>query len=451
MTSKSEAVKNISAICLYPTQDNTNHGFGWSQFYPTFTPPNGYESIYDAFQHKTAQTLQGSQIEGIYGTYDGSGYLYEMRGKLSFIQGNLSLLKQMNWVDRQTRAVLVEFSAYNPNINLVMVSTILVEFLASGSILTKANFEPLNLFGESGSLISFKTISELIFLAFIVYYFVIEIREMINADIKEYLSEFWSYIEWSIIITACISCMMILKRLRAAQEVLDFFKQTAGYGYMKLQTVNDCNQILTYSLGICAALGTIKFLKMLRFNRHIAYLGMTLKICLHELVFCSMAFFLIWLAFVQLMYFIYNNDLQGYASPIKSMQSAFITILGKFDAKQFLYGKSTILGPFVFASYNIVMLTFVMNIFVSIITDSFDKIRHDAKDHPEKYDVDIHKYLSQKWRELCFKATSKRKPPIVTHENYIDYLAGFNIQTNRLIDVLAAVIYIIMTKIQTKF
>ncbi len=61
-------------------------------------------------------------------------------------------------------------------------------------------------------------------------------------DIKEYLSEFWSYIEWSIIITACISCDMILKRLRAAQEVLDFFKQTAGYGYMKLQNVNETNK-----------------------------------------------------------------------------------------------------------------------------------------------------------------------------------------------------------------
>jgi polycystin 1L2 len=116
-----------------------------------------------------------------------------MRGKLSYIQGNLSLLKEMNWVDRQTRAVLVEFSAYNLNIDLVMVSTILVEFLASGSLLTMAQFDPLNLFGESGGLVSFKAITELIFVAFIVYFLVIEIRKMLNMNIKEYLSEFWSY------------------------------------------------------------------------------------------------------------------------------------------------------------------------------------------------------------------------------------------------------------------
>jgi hypothetical protein len=324
-----------------------------------------------------------------------------------------------------------------------MVSTILVEFLASGSILTKANFEPLNLFGESGGLVSFKTISKLIFVAFIVYYLVMEIRKMLNMDIKEYLSEFWSYIEWSIIITACISCDMILKRLRAAQEVLDFFKQTAGYGYMKLQNVNETNQILTYSLGLCATLGTIKFLKMLRFNRNIAYLAMTLKFCFHELVFSCMAFVLIWLAFVQLMYFIYNNDLHEYASLSKSMGSAFQTILGKFDAKQFLYGSRTILGPFVFASYNIVMLTFVMNIFVSIITDSFDKIRHECKDHPEKYDVDIVKYLSQKWREFHFKNDSKKKPFEGRNEYNEEYINNFHIQTNRLIVILAEVILLI--------
>jgi polycystin 1L2 len=440
LTSKTEAVKNISVLCLYPNQDNANYGFGWSQFDPKYTPPNGYELIYEAFQYKTADSLQGSPIDGIYDTYDGSGYLYEMRGKLSYIQGNLSLLKEMNWVDRQTRAVLVEFSAYNPNINLVMVSTILIEFLSSGSLLTKANFEPLNLFGESGGLVSFKAITELIFVTFIVYYLVIEIRKMLNMEIKEYLSEFWSYIEWSIIITACISCVMIVSRLRAAEEVLDFFKHTAGYGYMKLQNVNETNQILTYSLGLCAALGTIKFLKMLRFNRHIAFLGMTLKTCLHELIFCSMAFFLIWIAFVQLMYLIYNNDLEGYASPIKSMKSAFQTILGKFDAKQFLHGKSTILGPCVFASYNMIMLCFVINLFVSIITDSFDKIRHDAKEHPEKYEVDIVKYLSQKLGQFRYKINSKRKSTIVTHENYVDYLTSFHIQTNRLIDSFAAVI-----------
>jgi polycystin 1L2 len=441
LSTKNEAIKKISRFCTKSLQDSANYGFGWSKFDSAYTPPYGFVSMYEAFQYKTAEILQGSPLEGIYDTYDGSGYLYEMRGKLSYIQGNLSLLRQMNWIDRQTRAILIEFSAYNPNINLVMVSTILIEFLLSGSILTTAKFDPLNLFSESsGGKISFITMCELVLVAFIVYFTVIEIRKMLNTDIKEYLSEFWSYIEWSIIITAFISCLMILARFRAAQNVLDFFKQTAGYGYMKLQKVNDCNLTLTFSLGLCAALGTIKFLKMLRFNRHIAYLGLTLKHCFHELVFCSMAFFLIWISFVQLMYFIYNKDLREYASPIKSMESAFLTILGKFDAKQFLNGSYSLLGPCVFASYNVVILSFVLNIFVSIITDAFDKVRHDAKEHPENNDVDIFKYFNEKWsRAGSGKSSFRDKKINVTYNDYIDNLSSFHIQTNRLIVLLAEV------------
>jgi len=162
--------------------------------------------MYDSFQFKDEDKLQGSPIQGQYNTYDGSGYVYEMRGKLSFIQGNLSLLQQMNWVDRQTRAVFVEFSVYNPNINLIMVSTILVEFLPSGTLFTSARFDPLNLFGESGqNIFSFKILCEIVFMGFIVYFLIIEVKHFVNKGLKCYLNEFWSFLELSIIATAFIS------------------------------------------------------------------------------------------------------------------------------------------------------------------------------------------------------------------------------------------------------
>ena len=179
--------------------------------------------MYDAFQYQDSNSLQGLPIQGQYSTYDGSGYLYELRGQLSFIQGNLSLLKQMEWIDRQTRAVFIEFSVYNPNINLVMVSTILVEFLPGGSIFTSVRFDPLNLFSESGG-ISVKIILEIIFIVFVLYFMIIQISEIRKHDLKEYINDFWSIIEWSIIISAWISFAMVIYRLLAAQKVLYFFQ-----------------------------------------------------------------------------------------------------------------------------------------------------------------------------------------------------------------------------------
>ena len=369
--------------------------------------------------------MQGLPIQGKDTIYDGSGYVYEMRGKLSYIQGNLSLLRQMNWIDRQTRAVFIEFSVYNPNINLVMVSTILVEFISSGSILTQAKFDELNLFNDIGqSTISFSILSKIVFMIFIVYFMICQIKEFLNRDFKEYLSDFWSYIEWSIIVSAWISFSMYLIRLNTAQDVLDFFKNTAGFGYKKLQKVNEYNQTLTFCLGLCTLLGTIKFLKLLRFNKNIAFFGLTFKLCLGELISASFIFFIIWFAIVQLMFLLYGTTIVGYSSLVASMQLAFLVMLGKFDASQFI-NSNLVLIPLVFVIYNIITLCFLLNIFISIITDAFKKVREKEKENPHRFDIFSHIYNIVK--ERFSKRTNQQS-------DYRDHLSILPNRVNRLIN-----------------
>jgi polycystin 1L2 len=357
-----------------------------------------------------------------------------MRGQLNFIQGNLSVLQQMNWVDSQTRAIFVEFSVYNPNVNLVMVSTILIEFLSSGSILTSARFDPINLFNETGS-ISFKTICEIVFIAFILYFLYNQINEAINRDLKEYLNDFWTYIEWFIILTAFISFAMILVRIKTAKDVLDFFKATAGFGYMKLQRANECNQVLTYCLGLCTFFGTIKFLKMLRFNKNIAYLGLTLKLCMLDLVSFGLVFFLIWIPFVQWMYLMFSCDLNGYLSLIKTMQSAFLILLGKSDTLQF-FVVSPIIGPIIYASYFLANICFALNIFISIITDAFSQVRLNTK-HVEDNFYDFYEHAKKRLQRLLY-----RRPQIDLNKKYRDQLSNLPMNINRLANIIFRVRYI---------
>jgi hypothetical protein len=208
-------------------KETRSYGLGWSQFNSNYSPPNGFESLYEAFRFKDGQSLDNSfSHDGKFNSYDGSGYVYEMRGKLSYIQGNLTLLKEMNWIDRQTRAIVIEFSAYNPNINLVMVSTILVEFLSSGSILTTYHFDPLNLFNDIGqSVLSAKMLSLIVFALIAVCYFVMELIKAYRMKLRVYMSDFWSYVEWAILVTAFSSLILFVRRLMSAQDVLEFFSK----------------------------------------------------------------------------------------------------------------------------------------------------------------------------------------------------------------------------------
>ena len=417
--------------------DRNKYGFGWSEYNESFVPANGYGAIYKAFQYRSAESLNTFPIDGKYGTYIGGGHVYELRGKLSYIIGNLTKLEQMNWVDRQTRAIFVEFSIYNPNINLVMVSTIQVEFLASGNILTKATFDPVSLFNEvnlSGSFSGLLIAFDVFYMIFIVYFMMVEIRQLIKHGYKAYLSQFWSYIEWSIIICSWVAFSTFLYKLYAGNEVSDFFKKTSGYSYINLQRLAYWNQVLNYSLAFCCVFGTIKFLKLLRFNQRINSLGLTLMNCMKELLAFGVIFGILWFAFIQLMYLFFSKDVYGYSSILRSMETSFAIMLGKVEVQP-LINSNTTFGPLVFMSYNIVMVLMLLNIFISIVTQSFETIRKNLAEN----DIEIVDYLKQRFLGLIKHGEGSGKKKAFKTERYIDTIEYFPSKTNELISTMAKV------------
>jgi polycystin 1L2 len=417
-------------------KETNTFGFGGSQYNKSYSPPNSFQSIYNSFEYKTSSDLQGSSMTSKYDDYDGDGYVYELRGKFSYLQGNLSLLQQMNWIDRQTRAVFVEFSAYNPNINMIMVTQIIFEFLPSGTILSSARFDPLNLFGEAleESVVSFKKLCQILFMGFVVYFMIYEVRVIIRRGLREYSRQFWSFVEWSIIVTAWITFAMIITRFKTANDVLDFFKATSGYGYIKLQSINESNQILTYSLGVCSFSGTLKILKMLRFSRNIAYMGASLRKCFSELISFSMVFFGAWIAFVQLWHLIFGMQIEGYSTITRSMESAFLMMLGKFDTSD-IQRLQPFLGPIIFCAYNIVILFFALNIFISIIAEAFNLVRHEDGANGDDSYFDLFEHVVKKFfghenksetnEELIVNQVCKYKDHLSILPNRIDRLINF--------------------------
>ena len=78
---------------------------------------------------------------GTHATYGSGGYVYEIRGRLSDIRSNLSTLHHLEWTDEKTRAVLIQSTFYNPNVQLFTALTFLVEFLSTGGISPTTRFE----------------------------------------------------------------------------------------------------------------------------------------------------------------------------------------------------------------------------------------------------------------------------------------------------------------------
>ena len=107
-----------------------------------------------AFQYQSSQQLDTYFTIGNHHTYAPGGYVYEFRGRLSDLQSNLSQLHKLNWIDGQTRAVIVEFTLYNPNVQLFTSVSLLAEFMATGGMETQSSFQPISFESESRPLAS---------------------------------------------------------------------------------------------------------------------------------------------------------------------------------------------------------------------------------------------------------------------------------------------------------
>ena len=100
--------------------------------------------IHGAFEYQPGNELDTYVYNGEHGIYGSGGYVYECRGRLSDLRSNLSLLHQLNWIDQHTRAVIIQLTLYNPNVQLFTAVTFLVEFLSTGGIYPHTRFQPLN-------------------------------------------------------------------------------------------------------------------------------------------------------------------------------------------------------------------------------------------------------------------------------------------------------------------
>jgi polycystin 1L2 len=142
------SIENLNFTCEYDysfsNEEKNSFEIGWGNE----TTIKSNLTIQQAFQYQSSDQLDTYVYTGDHGTYSGGGYVYEFRGRLIDMQSNLSELHQLGWIDRQTRAIIIQLSLYNPNADLFISLTFLTEFLSTGGIYPQSDFEPINFYGK---------------------------------------------------------------------------------------------------------------------------------------------------------------------------------------------------------------------------------------------------------------------------------------------------------------
>ncbi|CAF3684254.1 unnamed protein product [Adineta steineri] len=416
-----------SQSCQYDysssNEDKQSYQPGWSnetiETYSLF--------ITESFQYQSSKDLDTYTYVGDHGSYPGSGYVYEFRGRLSDLQSNLSQLHTLGWIDNQTRAVIIELSLYNPNVQLFTSGIFLMEILSTGGMYPSARFEPMNFDAFTST---FQLISIFIYMIMILYFIWIEIR-LLKKLKWNYFQRFWSCIEIGIIVCSWTSVVLYIWRYKECKRIGKLFKETNGYVYINLQLASYVNDILTYLFAFCCFFGTIKSFRLCRFNQRLNLFIDTLRYARKDLISFAMMFSMVFISFMCLFYLLFVSRLGACLSLLKTSQMLFEISLMKFNTHE-LSEAAPFLGPFCFSFYILLVVFICMSMFLTIINHSFRRARENINDNQEMFSYMLIKF--QRW--IGLKKVTKEERYTFRRLEYFDPIEHFPDKIDQLLDAI---------------
>ncbi|XP_061849432.1 polycystin-2 isoform X2 [Colius striatus] len=265
-----------------------------------------------AWTYTNEKDLNGSSHWGLIATYSGAGYYQDLSRTREVTAVQIASLKKNLWLDRGTRAAFIDFSVYNANINLFCVVRLLVEFPATGGLVTSWQFQPVRLIHYISTFDFFLAACEMAFCLFVLYYMVEEILE-IHIHRLHYFRSLWNCLDILIIVLSVVAIGisiyrtstvdMLLKKLLEDQNSFPNFEPLA-YWQMQFNNIAAATVFFVW----------IKLFKFVNFNRTMSQLSTTMSRCVKDVIGFAIMFFIIFLAYAQLAYLVFGTQIDDFST-----------------------------------------------------------------------------------------------------------------------------------------
>ncbi|CAM9203568.1 unnamed protein product, partial [Lampetra planeri] len=325
--------------------------------------------------HKIRKSeMNGSTYVGQVSKYGGGGFYQDLSRTKEESAVQLQFLKDHLWLDRGTRAVFLDLSVYNGNINLFCIVRLLVEFPATGGAVTSWQFQTVRLIRYTCSWDYFVGVCEVTFCLFILYYVVEEVLE-IRIHRLHYFKSLWNCHDVLIVVMSVVAIIMNITRTAMVGSLLK--------GLLESHTSHACFEPLANLqvqfnnvAAVIVFFSWVKLFKFINFNKTMSQLSGTMSRCAKDLVGFAIMFFIIFLAYAQLAYLVFGTQVNDFSTFQASIFTQFRIILGDFEFSE-IENANPVLGPIYFTTFVFFIFFILMNMFLAIINDTYSEVKAD--------------------------------------------------------------------------
>uniref|UniRef100_A0A8C2TS20 Polycystin 1 like 2/pseudo n=1 Tax=Coturnix japonica TaxID=93934 RepID=A0A8C2TS20_COTJA len=381
----SPTLQHVIEECHAPyslqTEDTSDYGEHWN----TLSFDNSSD-LSSAWHYQSQSKLRGQPVWGKLAIYGGGGYVIHLGTDPQNASRILQYLFNNIWLDTFTRAVFVEFTVYNANVNLFFIVSLMFETNALGAFFTSAELQSVRLYPYTNSLHIFVVAAEVIYFLFIVYYMIVQGKLMKTLKWRYFHSK-WNLLEMAIILISWSALSVFVKRTILGSRDISYYQEHKEDSVSFNETAR-ADAVLGYLIAFLVLLSTVKLWHLLRLNPKLNMITSTLRRAWGDISGFITVIAIMFLAYSIATNLIFGWKLCSYKTLSDSAETMVSLQLGIFNYEEIL-DYSPILGSFLIGSCIIFMTFVVLNLFISVILVAFSEEQKHYQASEEEEIVDL--------------------------------------------------------------
>ncbi|CAI2352289.1 unnamed protein product [Caenorhabditis sp. 36 PRJEB53466] len=327
----------------------------------------------DAFVYRTAKELENEDTDGNIATYGGGGFVQKLPVSGSTeAQSAIATLKANRWIDRGTRAIIVDFAVYNANINLFCVVKLLFELPASGGVLTIPKLMTYNLITYQGSTGTRMIVFEGIFCGFVLFFIFEELFAIARQRLR-YLGAFWNLVDVCLLGFSVATIILSIHRTKIATNRVNSVMEN-GLTNAPFDDVTSAENAFLNIKSCVVFIAWVKVFKFISVNKTMSQLSSTLTRSAKDIGGFAVMFAVFFFAFAQFGYLCFGTQIADYSNLYNSVFALLRLILGDFNFSA-LEDCNRFFGPAFFIAYVFFVFFILLNMFLAIINDSYVEVK----------------------------------------------------------------------------
>ncbi|XP_003791467.2 polycystic kidney disease protein 1-like 2 [Otolemur garnettii] len=346
-------------------EDLADYGEGWNASACNYS--NGFPQ---AWQYQSQSQRGGYPIWGKLTAYRGGGYVVPLGTDRQSALRTLQYLFDNTWLDTLTRAVFVEFTVYNANVNLFCVVTLTLETSALGTFFTHAALQSLRLYPFTDGWHPFVVAAELVYFLFLLYYMVVQ-GKLMRRQKWGYFRSKWNLLELTIILASWSALAMFVKRAILAERDIQHCRTHRKEGVSFGETAA-ADAAVGYIMAFLVLLSTVKLWHLLRLNPKMNMITSALRRAWGDISGFVIVILIMLLAYSIASNLIFGWKLRSYKTLFDAAETMISLQLGVFNYEEVL-AYSPVLGSFLIGSCIVFMTFVVLNLFISVILVAFSE------------------------------------------------------------------------------